>query len=170
VRLLDRPRRALDRVVRAGRGRPLAGQERLDHGECLLQPREPNGASIEREAEHTVVLGGVRAASTDAELERPTRQHVERSRLLGKQDGIAVIVGNHVRADAEGPGDGGRDGERGQARQGVAQDVWHHQGCVAERLDAAGFGGPFRRSRLPRRRHQSEKDVCAWESPFVSGQ
>ncbi len=85
---------------------------------------------------------GLHPSGTEAELEAPLAQEVERRRLLGQHKGVAVVVTEDERAQAQGrrgPSDGGQGRDRGEL---VTEVVGHEQGRVPEVFAVTSLFGP----------------------------
>ena len=120
--------------------RPVGAQEALDHLDRLLEARHPHGRVVV--GQPGLVVVGAHPAGAEAHFEAAVAQHVERGRLLGQHEGVAVVVAEDQRAHAQ-RGRGGRHRRQGgDGRQLVAEVVGHEQRAVAEVLGLAGLLGP----------------------------
>ena len=120
--------------------RPVGAQEALDDLDRFLEARHAHGRVVV--GQPGLVVVGAHPAGAEAHFEAAVAQHVERGRLLGQHEGVAVVVAEDQRAHAQ-RRRGGR--HRRQGRDGgelVPEVIGHEQGAVAEVLGFARLCGP----------------------------
>ena len=132
---------AVDAVVRAREVDGRGAEEPLENLDRLLQSAHPDAGRVEGEAGLLVLAA--QPARAEPELEAPAGQRVERRRLLGEDDGVAIVVVDDHRPDPEPAGDGRGGGQGGKGRELVAEEVGSEvvaddEGRVAEHLGTVG--------------------------------
>ena len=115
--------------------RALRAEQSLDYLDRLLKPVDADGGVV---VDHPgLVVVGAHPAGSEAELEAAVAEHVERGCLLGQHDGVAVVVSEDERTDAQRGRRRGRGGEGRHRSELVAEVIGHEQGGVPEVLDLA---------------------------------
>ena len=128
--------------------RPVRMQEALDDLGGLLEAGHPQRGMVVGQTRFVVVRA--HPARAEAELETTVAQHVERGRLLGEHERMAVVVAEDERAHAQArrrPRHCGESGNRGEL---ITEVVGHEEGAVAEVLGFAGLLGPRARRSIGR--------------------
>ena len=120
--------------------RPVGAQQSLHDLDRLLEARHADGRVVV--GQPGLVVVGAHPAGTEAHFEAAVAEHVERGRLLGQHEGVAVVVAEDQRPHAQRGGGRGHRGQGGHGGELVAEVVGHEQRAVAEVLGLAGLLGP----------------------------
>ena len=119
----------------AGERDLLAREETLDDPNRLAEPLDANRVGIE--AQPDLLVLGLHVAGSEADLDSPVGEQVERRRLPRDERGVAQVVVQDEGPDAHRRGRLGRDGQCDPRREDVREVVGDEEHRVAESLGTA---------------------------------
>ena len=135
----------VDLVELALEARPLAPQERLQHGDGFLQPSDAHPHRVEGDAGQVVLV--LEPPGPDAQLDAAVGEDVDRADRHGQDDRVAEVVVEDEPADLQPLRHHRRRGHRRHRLEAAHEVVRPHQRVVAEGFHLAHRLDP----RIPRR-------------------